>query len=161
MIQRALSDVSPEEWVNIPEVGDARNKKQRNAHIRPDRYTPIPDSVLARGLADGGSHTSLDPRQQVSGCRFCCGTLQIMFAILLQLMGGFMTPYPGAASVTPGFATSTKIDLNQIGEARNSMLGIKLDQARVETNECLISLHVVYRYRTLFLDRQWWILKVI
>ena len=43
-------------------------------------------------------------------------------------MGGFQTPYGGAASVTPGFATSTKIDLNQIGEARNSMLGIKLDQ---------------------------------
>ncbi len=40
-----------------------------------------------------------------------------------------MTPYGGGAtSVTPGFATSTKIDLNQIGEARNSMLGIKLDQ---------------------------------
>ena len=30
--------------------------------------------------------------------------------------------------MTPGFATSTRIDLNQIGEARNSMLGIKLDQ---------------------------------
>ena len=48
-------------------------------------------------------------------------------------MGGFTTPYPGAMSVTPGtmtpgFATSTRIDLNQIGEARNSMLGIKLDQ---------------------------------
>ena len=44
-------------------------------------------------------------------------------------MGGFMTPYGGGtSSVTPGFATSTKIDLNQIGEARNSMLGIKLDQ---------------------------------
>ena len=44
-----------------------------------------------------------------------------------------MTPYPGAMSVTPGtmtpgFATSSRIDLNQIGEARNSMLGIKLDQ---------------------------------
>ena len=51
----------------------------------------------------------------------------------IQLMGGFMTPYSGAMSVTPGtmtpgFATSTRIDLNQIGEARNSMLGIKLDQ---------------------------------
>lgn len=46
----------------------------------------------------------------------------------IQIAGGFMTPYSGAASVTPGFATSTKIDLNQIGEARNSMLGIKLDQ---------------------------------
>lgn len=65
VLQRALADVSPEEWVNIPDVGDARNKKQRNAHIRPDRYTPIPDSVLSMGLG-GGSHTSLDPRQQVS-----------------------------------------------------------------------------------------------
>lgn len=49
------------------------------------------------------------------------------------MLGGFMTPYPGAMSVTPGtmtpgFATSSRIDLNQIGEARNSMLGIKLDQ---------------------------------
>lgn len=50
--------------MNIPDVGDARNKKQRNAHIRPDRYTPVPDSVLSQGLG-GGSHTSLDPRQQV------------------------------------------------------------------------------------------------
>ena len=58
------------------------------------------------------SHTSIDTR---------------------QLAGGFTTPYPGAMSVTPGFmtpgiSTSTRIDLNQIGEARNSMLGIKLDQ---------------------------------
>lgn len=63
-VQRALSGVTAEEWVNIPDVGDARNKKQRNAHIRPDRYTPIPDSVLSMGLG-GGAHTSLDPRQQV------------------------------------------------------------------------------------------------
>lgn len=51
----------------------------------------------------------------------------------MQSLGGFTTPYGGGMSVlpgtmTPGFATSTKIDLNQIGEARNSMLGIKLDQ---------------------------------
>ena len=50
-----------------------------------------------------------------------------------------MTPYPGAMSVTPGtmtpgFATSTRIDLNQIGEARNSMLGIKLDQVSCLNN---------------------------
>lgn len=50
-----------------------------------------------------------------------------------------MTPYPGAMSVTPGtmtpgFATSTRIDLNQIGEARNSMLGIKLDQVQFASN---------------------------
>ncbi len=34
-------------------------------------------------------------------------------------------------TVTPGFATSNRIDLNQIGEARNSMLSIKLDQVSV------------------------------
>ena len=45
---------------------------------------------------------------------------------LLQMLGGFATPFSG--TMTPGFATSTRIDLNQIGEARNSMLGIKLDQ---------------------------------
>lgn len=39
-----------------------------------------------------------------------------------------MSGLPG--TMTPGFSTSTKIDLNQIGEARNSMLGIKLDQVQ-------------------------------
>ena len=39
-----------------------------------------------------------------------------------------------SGTMTPGFATSTKIDLNQIGEARNSMLGIKLDQVRGENH---------------------------
>lgn len=56
--------------------------------------------------------------------------MKICFFVV-QFMGGFMTPYSGTSSVTPGFATSTKIDLNQIGEARNSMLGIKLDQVRL------------------------------
>ena len=63
-VQRALGKVTVDQWVNIPDVGDARNKKQRNAHIRPDRYTPIPDSILVQGLG-GGGHNSLDPRQQV------------------------------------------------------------------------------------------------
>ena len=65
-VQRALGGVTMEQWVNIPEVGDSRSKKQRNAHIRPDRYTPVPDSILAHGLG-GVSHISLDPRQQVNG----------------------------------------------------------------------------------------------
>lgn len=66
LVQRALVDVSDDDWNNIPEVGDARNKKQRNAHIRPDRYTPIPDSVLHGAMSQGISHNSLDTRQQVS-----------------------------------------------------------------------------------------------
>ena len=63
--QRALGNVSDEEWLSIPDVGDARNKKQRNAHIRPDRYTPVPDSVLQRATVQSGSYSSLDTKQQV------------------------------------------------------------------------------------------------
>ncbi|XP_065898185.1 pre-mRNA-processing factor 6-like [Dysidea avara] len=105
-LKRALSRVSEDEWNSIPEVGDVRNKKQRNASLRPDRYTPVPDSVLERAAQSISAHASLDARQ--------------------QKYGGFQTPLSG--TMTPGFATSTRLDLNQIGEARNSMLGIKLDQ---------------------------------
>lgn len=63
--QRALSSVSDDEWNSIPEVGDARNKKQRNAHIRPDRYTPVPDSLLHHATTQQGSFAQLDARQQV------------------------------------------------------------------------------------------------
>jgi pre-mRNA-processing factor 6 len=73
--QRALGDVSDEEWLNIPDVGDARNKKQRNAHIRPDRYTPVPDSILQRATMQSGSYSSLDAKQQVS-C-FCVPVLEL------------------------------------------------------------------------------------
>lgn len=42
----------------MPEVGDARNKKQRNP--RAEKFTPLPDSVLARNLG-GEAVSSLDP----------------------------------------------------------------------------------------------------
>ena len=92
-------------------------------------YTPLPDAILQRAASSQLSHSSLDPRQQI--------------------YGGLMTPYPGAMSVTPGnmtpgFATSSRIDLNQIGEARNSMLSIKLDQV------CLFICLFVYLFVYLF-----------
>lgn len=35
-LRRALSQVSEDEWLSIPDVGDARNKKQRNP--RAEKY---------------------------------------------------------------------------------------------------------------------------
>lgn len=43
-LKRELNSVSEYDWLNIPEVGDSRNKKQRNP--RSDKLTPIPDSIL-------------------------------------------------------------------------------------------------------------------
>lgn len=49
-LKRDLAGVSETEWLSLPEVGDSRNKRQRNP--RAERFTPVPDSVLAKGLQD-------------------------------------------------------------------------------------------------------------
>ncbi|XP_077989706.1 pre-mRNA-processing factor 6-like [Glandiceps talaboti] len=105
-LKRKLSEVSDDEWANIPEVGDARNKKQRNP--KQDRLTPVPDSLLAKATLSGESVTSVDPIQQQYGA-------------------GLQTPYPGG--MTPGMMTpSGDVDLRKIGEARNTLMDIKLNQ---------------------------------
>ena len=45
-LKRDLARVSENEWLSIPDVGDARNKKIRNA--RAEKFTPVPDSILAQ-----------------------------------------------------------------------------------------------------------------
>lgn len=53
-LTKDLKNVSEEEWMSLPEVGDARNRKQRVA--RQDKFTPIPDSLIAHRakMASGG-----------------------------------------------------------------------------------------------------------
>lgn len=43
-LTRRLHTISDDEWKAIPEVGDARNRKKRNA--RHEKFTPVPDNVL-------------------------------------------------------------------------------------------------------------------
>jgi hypothetical protein len=65
-LKRALSRVSNDEWLSIPDVGDARNKRERNAHVRPEKYTPIPDTVLQRAINQTGKHHTLSAAQLVT-----------------------------------------------------------------------------------------------
>ncbi|KAK8765172.1 hypothetical protein V5799_032220 [Amblyomma americanum] len=107
-MQRDLEQVTVDDWKSIPEVGDARNKRQRNP--RPEKFTPMPDSILSKAGIGSESVTTLDPRQQPYG-------------------GGLTTPFPG--TVTPGWATpSADLDLRKIGQARNTLMDIKLNQVR-------------------------------
>lgn len=62
--QRKLAEVSEEEWLSIPEVGDARNKRQRNP--RYEKLTPVPDSFFSKHLQSGEKNTTVDPLQGVS-----------------------------------------------------------------------------------------------
>jgi len=84
-LKRQLATVSVDEWNNIPEVGDARNKKQRNPRAEKYRhvatfatntilgiifsmtfrFTPVPDSVLAMQQGYGEMTATIDPRTQV------------------------------------------------------------------------------------------------
>ena len=96
-LKRGLAQVSQDEWLSIPEVGDARNKRQRNA--RTEKYTPVPDSILAHNIGIANDTvTSIDP-----------------------LKSGTAT---GILSMAP-----TSLDLNKIGQARNTLMDLKLHQA--------------------------------
>ncbi|CAG11265.1 unnamed protein product, partial [Tetraodon nigroviridis] len=103
--KRKLSEVSEEEWLSIPEVGDARNKRQRNP--RYEKLTPVPDSFFSKHLQSGENHTTVDP---------------------LQGLGGLNTPYPG--SMTPGLMTpgTGDLDMRKIGQARNTLMDMRLSQ---------------------------------
>ncbi|XP_045477612.1 pre-mRNA-processing factor 6 [Harmonia axyridis] len=99
-LKRDLINVSEDEWKNVPEVGDARNKKERNP--RNEKFTPLPDSVLSRNLG-GEVTTSLNPSS------------------------GLASMVPGVA--TPGMLTPTgDMDLRRIGQARNTLMNVKLSQ---------------------------------
>ncbi|RWS06625.1 pre-mRNA splicing factor-like protein [Dinothrombium tinctorium] len=106
-LKRELASVSEQEWMNIPEVGDSRNKKQRNP--RYEKLTPVPDSILQHKAAFSSNETvvAIDPKT------------------------GLRTPYPGGmtpGTSTSGFLTPGDLDLRKIGQARNTLMDIKLNQ---------------------------------
>lgn len=101
-LKRNLQTVSEDEWSSIPEVGDSRNRKQRNP--RAERFTPLPDSVLVRNMG-GETATQIDPRS------------------------GLASMLPGVSNSTPGMLTPTgDLDLRKIGQARNTLMNVKLSQ---------------------------------
>uniref|UniRef100_U3J6F5 Pre-mRNA-processing factor 6 n=1 Tax=Anas platyrhynchos platyrhynchos TaxID=8840 RepID=U3J6F5_ANAPP len=113
-LKRKLAEVTEEEWLSIPEVGDARNKRQRNP--RYEKLTPVPDSFFAKHLQSGENHTTVDPRQTQFG------------GLNTPYPGGLNTPYPGG--MTPGLMTpgTGELDMRKIGQARNTLMDMRLSQ---------------------------------
>lgn len=114
-LKRDLVQVSEEEWKSIPDVGDTRNRKQRNP--RAEKFTPLPDSVLSRNLG-GDSTTAIDPSS------------------------GLASMVPGVT--TPGMLTPTgDMDLRKIGQARNTLMNVKLSQVIKILGDILTLLSVI------------------
>ena len=99
-LKRELKTVSDDEWGAIPEVGDARNRQQRRAGLR-EKYTPMSDAMLARNLG-GESVSTLDPKSGLASA-------------LPGNMTGMLTP-------------TGDLDLRKIGQARNTLMDLKLKQ---------------------------------
>ena len=96
-LKRDLSKVSEDDWANIPEIGDYTVKKKK----RVEKYTPVPDSILAKAKTDTDISTTVDAHA--------------------QQMGGLATPLDGGVR-------SGNQDLTQIGQARKTVLNMKLHQ---------------------------------
>eukprot|EP00096_Caligus_rogercresseyi_P012966 TRINITY_DN5633_c0_g3_i1.p1 TRINITY_DN5633_c0_g3~~TRINITY_DN5633_c0_g3_i1.p1 ORF type:complete len:932 (+),score=268.10 TRINITY_DN5633_c0_g3_i1:125-2920(+) len=99
-LKRELKSLKDDEWNAIPEVGDSRNRKQRLAGMR-EKYTPVSDSLLAKNMG-GNTVSTIDPTS-------------------------------GLASALPGTSTgiltpSGDLDLRKIGQARNTLMDLKLKQ---------------------------------
>merc|ERR1719239_1397453 len=109
-LKRNLNEVSADQWQNIPDVGDSRNRKKRLATER-EIYTPMSDRMLAQNLG-GEMSTSINPSS------------------------GFASMVPGMKSMIPGTMTgmgmltpSGDLDLRKIGQARNTLMDLKLKQS--------------------------------
>ena len=99
-LKRDLEKVTSDQWNNIPDVGDTRNRKQRLAGMR-EKYTPMSDAMLARNMA-GENVSTIDPKS------------------------GLASAIPG--SMTGMLTPTGDLDLRKIGQARNTLMDLKLKQ---------------------------------
>ncbi|CAJ0756268.1 10544_t:CDS:10 [Entrophospora sp. SA101] len=97
-LKRGLAAVTDVEWANLPEVGDLVGKNRKKTNLR-ERYYAVPDSLLEKSREDNQYITTLDAQQ--------------------QKFGGFQTPAPDSGMMT---------NFIEIGQARDKVLSLKLDQ---------------------------------
>ena len=120
-LKRELKDVTREEWEGIPDIGDhSLRLKQKK---RPDRLTPMTDSVLssmAAGLDNTGHTGALDARQQKTG------GFETPMSGARTPMGGWKTPMLGGGTTSVA-GTSSSLT-SGLAAARGTVLGLKLDK---------------------------------
>jgi|SRR6267142_1014 len=114
-LKRGLAVVTDAEWENIPDVGNLTRRKRR----REERSFAVPDSIIVGDRGKGEYENALDSRQQV-----CCTPAHELYLSLpttsYQDHGGFETPAD----------SGTLTNFVEIGQARDKILSLKLDQVR-------------------------------
>ncbi|KAG2204443.1 hypothetical protein INT47_005234 [Mucor saturninus] len=99
-LKRQLSSIDDAEWAAIPEVGDLVGKNRRR-NKAPERFTPMPDSIIAAARDKSQYETALDATEQKLG---------------------------GIVSSAAASSNDMMTNFREIGQARDKVLGLKLDQ---------------------------------
>ncbi|XP_053992594.1 pre-mRNA-processing factor 6-like [Hylaeus volcanicus] len=135
-LKRGLANVTLEEWDSIPDIGDYTLKVKQK---KPSSVSLAPDSLLVQAHASTQMVGSIDPSGDIGG-----GTttpiglgLQTPFGLQtplgLRTPLGLSTPLMGGSTTTfGGYRTSLAgrqaPSLNDLGEARGTVLSVKLDK---------------------------------
>lgn len=100
----------------------------------------MPDSVIASALGYNQMNSVLDKNVQsgistpYSGFQSTLGGLQSTFGGFQSTFGGFQSTF-GNGLMTPGWKTqtgsSTDLDLRKIGQAKNRIMDIRLNQVNI------------------------------
>ncbi|OTA95082.1 hypothetical protein M434DRAFT_394138 [Hypoxylon sp. CO27-5] len=98
-LKRGLEAVTEEEWASLPEVGDLTGKNRRSKQARQQRFYAVPDSVLAAAGSAGELGTTV--------------------------VDDGVTSTTGGSSSQDG----TMTNFAKIGQARDKVLQVRLDQA--------------------------------
>ncbi|KAI9296894.1 hypothetical protein K502DRAFT_363769 [Neoconidiobolus thromboides FSU 785] len=100
-LKRGLAEVSAEEWASLPDVANISGKNRKKINAK-ERFAPVPDSILEKARENASFNTVLDPIE--------------------QKYGGFETPN------NPDNSNGALTNFVEIGQARDKVLGLKLDQ---------------------------------
>ncbi|KAI8148081.1 PRP1 splicing factor, N-terminal-domain-containing protein [Fennellomyces sp. T-0311] len=93
-LKRQLNTINEQEWAAIPDVGDLVGKNRRRNKM-PERFTPLPDTILAAAREKSQYETSIAADNGI-----------------------------GTSDESDGMMTNFR----EIGQARDKVLGLKLDQ---------------------------------
>ncbi|KAI8372270.1 PRP1 splicing factor, N-terminal-domain-containing protein [Choanephora cucurbitarum] len=99
-LKRQLTTIDESEWAAIPEVSDLVGKNRKRSKA-PERFTPMPDSLIAAARDKTGYSTQLNEAEQKLG---------------------------GIASTMVPPSEDMMTNFREIGQARDKVLGLKLDQ---------------------------------
>ncbi|KAI0972425.1 PRP1 splicing factor [Xylaria arbuscula] len=101
-LKRGLESISEDEWAALPEVGDLTGRNKRARQARHQRFYAVPDSVLAAASSAGELGTTVADDGTASN-----------------------STSAGTSANTNGTVT----DFAKIGQARDKVLQVRLDQA--------------------------------